>query len=53
MYSIFEILFFILYFSMETVRFTLFLLMIQIVVYKSSGFSIYKFIMNKSNLLLR
>ena len=47
MYSIFEILFFILYFSMKAVRFTLFLLMIQIVVYKVSGFSIYKFIMNK------
>ena len=53
MYSIFEILFFILYFLMKAVRFTLFLLMIQIVVYKSSGFSIYKFIMNKLNLLLR
>lgn len=53
MYSLFEILFFILYFSMKAVRFTLFLLMIQIVVYKSSGFSIYKFIMNKLNLLLR
>ena len=48
MYSIFEILFFILYFSMKAVRFTLFLLMIQIVVYKSS-----EFIMNKLNLLLR
>lgn len=53
MYSISEILFFILYFSMKAVRFTLFLLMIQIVVYKASGFSIYKFIMNKLNLLLR
>ena len=53
MYSIFEILFFILYFSMKAVRFTLFLLMIQIVVYKSSGFSIYNFIMINLNLLFR
>lgn len=53
MYSLFEIAFFILYFAMKAVRFTLFLLMIQIVVYKASGFSIYKFIMNKLNLLLR
>lgn len=53
MYSLFEIAFFILYFSMKTVRFILFLLIIQIAVYKSSRFSIYKFIMNKLNLLLR
>ena len=53
MYSLFEIAFFILYFAMKTVRFILFLLIIQIAVYKSSRFSIYKFIMNKSNLLLR
>lgn len=53
MYSLFEIAFFILYFAMKTVRFILFLLIIQIAVYKSSRFSIYKFIMNKLNLLLR
>lgn len=53
MYSLFEIAFFILYFATKITKFIAILLLIQIAVYRLSGFSIYKFIMNKLNLLLR
>lgn len=53
MYSLFEIAFFILYFGVKSIRFLLFLLTLQVVVYRLSGFSIYKFAMKKANKLLR
>ena len=49
MYSLFEVAFFILYF----VEVILFLLILQIVIYRLSGFSIYKFVMRKANKLVR
>ena len=53
MYNLFEIAFFILYFGVKAIRFLLFLLTLQVVVYRLSGFSIYKFAMKKANKLLR
>lgn len=52
MYSIFEIAFFILYFLIKLAKFTAILLLIQIAVYRLSGFSLYKFAMKKANKLL-
>jgi hypothetical protein len=52
MYSIFEIAFFILYFLIKLTKFTAILLLIQIIVYRLSGFSIYKFAMKKTSKLL-
>lgn len=53
MYSLFEVAFFILYFVVKAIRFILFLLTLQIVIYKLSGFSVYKFVMRKANKLIR
>jgi|GEM_PF-1395701 len=53
MYSLFEVAFFILYFVVKAIRFILFLLTLQIVIYRLSGFSIYKFVMRKANKLVR
>ena len=51
MYSLFEVAFFILYFVVKAI--ILFLLILQIVIYRLSGFSIYKFVMSKANKLVR
>ncbi len=42
MYSIFEIAFFILYFLIKLAKFTAILLLIQIVVFRITGISLYK-----------
>ena len=52
MYSLFEIAFFILYFATKITKFIAILLLVQIAVYRLSGFSIYKFAMKKANKLL-
>ena len=52
MYSLFEIAFFILYFATKITKFIAILLLIQIAVYRLSGFSIYKFAMKKASKLL-
>lgn len=52
MYSLFEVAFFILYFVVKAIRFILFLLTLQIVIYRLSGFSLYKFAMKKASKLL-
>ncbi len=52
MYSLFEIAFFILYFATKITKFIAILLLVQITVYRLSGFSIYKFTMKKANKLL-
>ena len=49
MYSLFEIAFFILYFA---TKITAILLLVQIAVYRLSGFSLYKFAMKKASKLL-
>lgn len=52
MYSLFEIAFFILYFATKITKFIAVLLLIQIAVYRLSGFSLYKFAMKKASKLL-
>lgn len=52
MYSLFEIAFFILYFATKITKFIAILLLVQIAVYRLSGFSIYKFTMKKASKLL-
>ena len=52
MYSLFEIAFFILYFATKIIKFIAILLLVQIAVYRLSGFSLYKFAMKKANKLL-
>lgn len=52
MYDLFEIAFFILYFLIKLAKFTAILLLVQIAVYRLSGFSIYKFAMKKTSKLL-
>ena len=52
MYSLFEIAFFILYFATKITKFIAILLLIQIAVYRLSGFSLYKFAMKKASKLL-
>lgn len=52
MYSLFEIAFFILYFATKITKFIAILLLIQIAVYRLSGFSIYKFAIKKASKLL-
>lgn len=52
MYSLFEIAFFILYFATKITKFIAILLLVQIAVYRLSGFSIYKFAMKKASKLL-
>ena len=52
MYSLFEIAFFILYFATKITKFIAILLLVQIAVYRLSGFSLYKFAMKKASKLL-
>ena len=52
MYSLFEIAFFILYFATKITKFIAILLLVQIAVYRLSGFSLYKFAMKKDKLIL-
>ena len=52
MYSLFEIAFFILYFATKISKFIAILLLVQIAVYRLSGFSLYKFAMKKASKLL-
>lgn len=52
MYNLFEIAFFILYFATKITKFIAILLLVQIAVYRLSGFSIYKFAMKKASKLL-
>ena len=52
MYSLFEIAFFILYFATKITKFIAILLLLQIAVYRLSGFSIYKFDIKIANKLL-
>ena len=52
MYSLFEIAFFILYFATKITKFIAILLLVQIAVYRLSGFSLYKFVMKKASKLL-
>ena len=52
MYSLFEIAFFILYFATKITKFIAILLLVQITVYRLTGFSIYKFAMKQTSNLL-
>ena len=52
MYSLAEILFFILYFLGQAIKILAILLTIQFIVYRSTGFSIYKFVMKITNELI-
>ena len=52
MYNLYEIAFFILYFVFQTIKTLSILLAIQIIVYKITGFSIYKFLMKITNKLI-
>ena len=52
MYSLFETAFFILYFATKITKFIAILLLVQIAVYRLSGFSLYKFAMKKASKLL-
>ena len=47
-----KISFFVLYFATKVAKFIAILLLVQIAVYRLSGFSIYKFAMKKANKLL-
>lgn len=53
MYSIVEIAFFILYFVGQAIKISAILLIVQISVFRLTGFSPYKFINRKLNKLLR
>lgn len=53
MYSLAEIIFFILYFAIKTAKVVTILLAIQFIVYKLTGFSIYKFVMKTTDKLIK
>lgn len=53
MYNLAEILFFILYFLGQVVKTTATLLAIQIIVYRTTGFSIFKFLMKNTDKLIK
>lgn len=52
MYNLYEIAFFILYFSLQAVKTIAILLAIQIIVYRLTKFSILKFLMKITNKLI-
>lgn len=53
MYSLAEILFFILYFVVQAIKVSAILLIIQFIVYRLTGFSLYKFLMKKIDKVLK
>jgi len=53
MYSLAEIIFFILYFLGQAIKISAILLAIQVIVYRLTGFSIYKFAMKATDKLVK
>lgn len=53
MYSLAEIIFFILYFLGQAIKISAILLAVQIIVYRLTGFSIYKMLMKSTDKLIK
>lgn len=53
MYSLAEIAFFILYFTVQAIKVSVALLAIQLIVYRLTGFSIYNFLMRTTDKILK